>query len=342
MLRWASVLTASRGGPMRCRQIVMFRPAISVATFLMLSEVCFAATFQPIVEVPTGLAQTPEAISADGSTVVGSCCSIGQVEAFVWTEELGLIGLGDLSGSGIYSQAQGVSADGSVVVGVSTSASHPSQNEAFIWTSAGGMVGLGDIPGSYFNSGARGVSADGSVVVGLGYSSNGPEAFRWSAADGMVGLDDFRGGGHYSEAYASSADGNVIVGAGRQIAGIEAFRWTAAEGLVGLGFLSDWPIHENVSVAEAVSADGSVIVGSGINADGEHRPFRWTATEGMVDSATLRYRPGPSAFPLTATSSAYRRKLTACMLRIYGRKQKACEACVKYLLSRVQMLMAGD
>ncbi|MCH7603269.1 MAG: hypothetical protein IIB54_10920, partial [Planctomycetes bacterium] len=53
-------------------------------------------------------------------------------------------GLGDLPGGSISSGAWGVSADGSVVVGVSSSTSG---QEAFRWTSGGGMVGLGDLAG---------------------------------------------------------------------------------------------------------------------------------------------------------------------------------------------------
>ena len=54
------------------------------------------------------------------------------------------IPLGDLPGGLSLSDARGVSADGSVVVGTSVSASG---FEAFRWTQAGGMVGLGFLPG---------------------------------------------------------------------------------------------------------------------------------------------------------------------------------------------------
>ena len=57
------------------------------------------------------------------------------------------MGVGDLPGGGISSQAFAVSADGLVVVGGSSSANG---GEAFRWTQAGGMVGLGDLPGGGF------------------------------------------------------------------------------------------------------------------------------------------------------------------------------------------------
>jgi len=81
-------------------------------------------------------------------------------------------GLGYLPGE-IFSSSTGVSADGSVVVGLGIEV-------AFRWTDLGGMIGLGDLPGGGFESRANGVSPDGSVVVGFSVSANGGEAFRWT------------------------------------------------------------------------------------------------------------------------------------------------------------------
>ena len=86
-------------------------------------------------------------------------------EAFRWTMGGGMVGLGDLPGGSFHSAANSVSADGSVVVGFSSSGNG---NEAFIWTAGGGMVGIGDLPGGTFSSNAVDISADGSVVVGIG------------------------------------------------------------------------------------------------------------------------------------------------------------------------------
>ena len=118
-------------------------------------------------------------------------------------------GLGDLPGGIFESNAYGVSADGSVVVGWSSSASGP--EEAFRWTSGGGMVGLGDLPGGGFVNAALGVSTDGLVVVGASHSASGPEAFR--REDGvMVGLGDLPGGIRSTRPAAVSEDGEVVVG----------------------------------------------------------------------------------------------------------------------------------
>jgi probable HAF family extracellular repeat protein len=175
------------------------------------------------------------------------------------------MGLGDLPGGGFYSETRGISADGSVVVGQSNSASG---KEAFYWTSDGGMVGLGDLPGGSFSSQANAVSGDGSVVVGRGVSATGDlDAFRWENGV-MTSL-----GGQGDGAEGVSADGSVVVGIAKHPSGIEqAFRWTALDGIVGLGGMT--------LVAHGVSADGLVVVGRGIT--GGIEAFRWTATDGVV------------------------------------------------------------
>ncbi len=202
------------------------------------------------------------------------CCTTTMLHAGVPSFQ----GIGDLPGGpggGFASQADGVSADGSVVVGWSSSASG---TEASVWTSDVGMVGLGDLPGGVFHSHASGVSADGSVVVGSSISASGFEAFRWTSAGGMVGLGDLPGGSFASQAFGVSADGSVVVGGGKSTSIFgEAFRWTSAGGMVGLG---DLPGGGFLSQAFEVSADGSVVVGSSMPASGSWA-FIWDPTNGM-------------------------------------------------------------
>ncbi len=224
------------------------------------------------------------AVSADGSVVVGSRSFEPydpHTEAFRWTAQSGIVGLGDLPGGMVYSEAFGISADGSVIVGVSQGELAP-ETEAFRWTAADGMVSLGL---GY----ARAVSADGSVVVG---ESNG-EAFRWTAETGMIGLG-LLPGAYSSGAYDVSADGRVVVGGASftdpEVGG-EAFRWTAEEGMVGLGHLSfpgSW--GRKYSYASGVSADGSVVVGTSYDVgplEIENRAFRWDPLHGMRSLHTL-------------------------------------------------------
>jgi probable HAF family extracellular repeat protein len=186
-------------------------------------------------------------------------------------------GLGDLPGGEFYSSAWDVSADGSVVVGYSYSASGW---EAFRWTAGGGMVGLGWLPGGHLISRAYGVSADGSVVVGTNHLLTSgwlSQAFRWTQAGGMVGLGDLPGGANQSLANSVSADGSVVVGNGRSAVSMEPFRWTSGGGMVGLGRLPGG----KSCLALGASADGSVVVGWGDSASGAFEAFIWDATNGM-------------------------------------------------------------
>jgi probable HAF family extracellular repeat protein len=108
--------------------------------------------------------------------------------------------LGTLPG-GNHSEARGVSADGSVVVGYSNSANG---GRAFRWTSAG-MTDLGTLPGGN-HSVAYGVSADGSVVVGYSNNPNEGRAFLY-AHRVMLDVQDWLGSvGGVSSTLSTSLD----------------------------------------------------------------------------------------------------------------------------------------
>jgi probable HAF family extracellular repeat protein len=219
-----------------------------------------------------------QAISADGTTVVGYSSSSNNNQAFRWTQPTGMVGLGELPGGSVFSYANSVSADGGVVVGESSSTlSGTIGGEAFRWTPTNGMIGLGDLPGGNFDSHAYAVSADGTVIIGNSSSSNGNEAFRWTAATGMVGLNDLADGNFSSIAYGISADGSTIVGYGSPPSNVhEAFRRTTATGMVGLGFLP----CDTWTIARAVSGDGSAIVGDP-QASTCRCVFIWDAQHGL-------------------------------------------------------------
>ena len=187
------------------------------------------------------------------------------------------------------SSADGVSADGSVVVGSGRNVNN--DDEAFRWVD-GTMTGLGFLPNAAINASyANGVSADGSVVVGYSYNPNsGAEAFRW--LDGtMTGLGFLPNAAtNTSYAYGVSADGSVVVGSGRNAnSETEAFRWVDGT-MTGLGFLPG--VSTYASQAIGVSDDGSVVVGYGFNANNTYEAFRWvddTMTGlGFLPSFTLQ------------------------------------------------------
>ena len=168
-----------------------------------------------------GGASIANAVSGDGTAVVGYSSWTPGNQAIRWTQGTDMVGLGDLEGGAFASEAFAVSFDGSVVVGQSTSGNG---TEAFRWTQATGMVGLGDLTGGSVFSSARGVSADGSIVVGSGNPSNSFRAMIWDADNGMrnlrdvlvndYGLEAVLTGWTLVEASAISADGNYIVGLG--------------------------------------------------------------------------------------------------------------------------------
>lgn len=171
------------------------------------------------------------AVSADGSTIIGYCQGL---QGFRWTQGTGTLPLGDLPGGPVGSQALGLSADGSVIVGGSAGqySTGSASFEAFRWTQETEMVSLGSLPGGTPQSTADAVSADGSIVVGNSNmlpSWEGGEAFIWDAEHGMrdlhdlliddYGLEESLQGWTLQRATDVSADGRVIVGWGTNPAG---------------------------------------------------------------------------------------------------------------------------
>jgi probable HAF family extracellular repeat protein len=188
--------------------------------------------------LPDGISSGAVGVSGDGSVVVGVTESSTEVfEAFRWTQEDGMVGLGDLPGGEVQSAATAISADGTTVVGQSSSGSG---GEAFRWTAANGMIGLGDLLGGLFSSTAWGVSADGSVVVGVSSRPPTPRAFIWDQTNGMRNLQDVLvtdfgldlTGWTLTSAQDISDDARVIVGNGLNPSG-ELEAWIADLGQFG-------------------------------------------------------------------------------------------------------------
>jgi probable HAF family extracellular repeat protein len=178
------------------------------------------------------------------------------------------------------SVANGVSRDGTVVVGNDNNEEWVTGVRAFRWTSADGMFGLGDLPGGDVDSVAHDVSADGSVIVGSSLSASGTEAFRWTSEDGMVALGDLPGGDFHSVATGVSADGSVVVGSSESASGREAFRWTSEDGMQSVASILTTAavdlIGFTLRTASDVSADGYTIAGSAVSRDDYH--VAWVAT----------------------------------------------------------------
>lgn len=242
-----------------------------------------------------------EAVSSDGSTIVGAVSDGTLITPFIWTasEELTSLGLppGESPQGGTV--ASGVSGDGSVVVG---STVFNGSGQAFYWTSTTGFVNLaGDLPGTASSSLATSVSDDGQVIVG-GFTDGEERAFRWTSSDGGIDLGDLSGGDMKSIAIAVAADGNWVVGTSSSSkSSVEAFLWSETTGMVGIGFPS--PAE---TTPFAVTNLGRAVVGRsdviGVNTEA----FVWTDSNGIEQLQNVllsRFGLGPQLTDWTLVSA---------------------------------------
>jgi probable HAF family extracellular repeat protein len=127
-----------------------------------------------------GLVSSASDVSPDGRVVVGEGTSALGQEAFLWTQNGGIVGLGDLPDGNFFSTALAVSANGALVVGQGSSAAG---YEAFIWDASRGMrslrnvlindFGLGSSLAGWTLTAANDISADGQFIVGSGINPDG-------------------------------------------------------------------------------------------------------------------------------------------------------------------------
>ena len=160
----------------------------------------------------TASGATAFGVSADGQIAVGEAGG----HAFRWTAASGLQDIDPVSGRA--SDADAISADGTVIVG---EFQVPLLNNfvyhAFRWTASTGMVDLGTLGGP--ESRAVAVNHDGSVIVGTSFTNQqttSNHAFRWTAKTGMQDLSKLVDAGNFVPTFANgvSADGTVIAGHG--------------------------------------------------------------------------------------------------------------------------------
>jgi|GEM_PF-1075409 len=223
--------------------------------------------------------------------------------AFRWTQADGMTRLA-VNRPDTYSRANGISADGSTVVGWNDQ--EDGYRSGVIWQNgvALDLVDSESVPVGE----ALGTNSDGSIVVGEGASSpDGSSAWRWTAATGIQTLgvlsgaaprhpftgsaaraaliaahperaqprlgDSIDGFPPASYAFGTSEDGNVIVGRSGAFPMFFATIWTPETGMVrledyaashGVTIPDDWSLLS----ASSVSADGKTIAGWGGNANG--------------------------------------------------------------------------
>ena len=258
--------------------------AIWSVAFLSAYRLVCAAEFYDLSSLVVDGSSEALAVSSDGNVVGGFSVS----EAFRWTHETGIVGLGDFAGSSFNSAARGVSSDGSTLVGFGTTSTGA---HAFRWTQSTGLVDLGGLGGTFYFSYANAVSSDGNIVVGRSTgSSGGNYGFKWTAGAGMATLNRIAGGSSaFGEALAVSADGSVVVGASD--GGSSGFQkpvvWDAGGTPTVLGNLGG---ATDAGRALGISGDAQVIVGWSVSPSGTEA-FRWTTSGGMVGLGDLPGSP---------------------------------------------------
>lgn len=228
-----------------------------------------------------GYASEATAVSEDGSVVVGfsKAGANNAYHAFIWNKKDGMVDLGTL---GTESYAYGVSADGKIVVGMTTiSTVAPYYFRPFRWTKETGMVSLGVMSPVLFwtdsfgeeqmrDAYAYGISADGKTIVGESRNWNDDYfAYRWTAETGMVYIGVT--GGNSSTAYAANADGTVSGGktANTSVNEHVAVLFDSAAGVIPLGM-------QTYSYVTGINSKGNVAVGT-VDPNG----FRWSEESGV-------------------------------------------------------------
>ena len=229
-------------------------------------------------------------VSGDGNVVVGygehgqSTALDGQ--AFRWTPSGGLQGLGYLYPFSINSHANGISRDGSTIVG--SNLDFNLTTHAFVWKESTGMTALPGLPNPFAaDTKAFAVSTDGSVVVGSAdHSSQFTHAVRWVNGEIEDLAEAF---GANSQALAVSSDGSVIGGSFTAAPTSLGFLWTEATGMrVADEYLALFgvtvPADYRIERIHAISGDGLTFAG-------EARNLTTGFREGFV--ATVRATGGP-------------------------------------------------
>jgi probable HAF family extracellular repeat protein len=242
-------------------------------------------------------------ISRDGKTIVGSALDSQRMRnAAIWMGGKNWRVLGGVpggvpgTGSGpiaSLSQAFGVSADGSVIVGSATVAS--TRVHAFRWDSVNGMVDLGTMIRDE-ESYATGVSANGKAIVG--WTGNpGVSVHVGDTRSGVVFVDGIarllHSYGWAGTAYATNDVGSTIVGryhpsdASSSTETSTTWRWSAWDGrLEDLGAV---PLKPGVNSSEytsqpyGLSDTGDVVVG--VAGAFQRSAAIWTPATAMVSVA---------------------------------------------------------
>jgi len=171
--------------------------------------------------IVTGASIIPGALATndvnfDGSVVVGSVGVPGGVQPSRWTQETGIVPLGNIGGGINNGTATVVTADGATIFGA---AEGPDGYDAVQWTQSAGLIALG-VSGPLFSRlpFPRDATPDGAIIVGDLFGSG----FVWRLGAGPRLISDVLihdygidlHGFHIGAALGLSANGRVVVGVG--------------------------------------------------------------------------------------------------------------------------------
>ena len=195
-----------------------------------------------------------------------------------FVSEFSITRIGTLGGK--HSVINGISSDGAVVIGRSTTAKN--YERAFRWQN-GLMTDLGTLGGN--TSAAVSVSADGKRIIGRASLPDGEQqptlwTDAWGEKGGRYGLGSF--GGKVSDASSIgdksafiTSDGNMIIGTSPLPNGSTHHVFLSKAG----GQLIDLDPNGGHRRVSSISDDGSVIAGTHRNEFGEERGFVWRQGE---------------------------------------------------------------
>jgi probable HAF family extracellular repeat protein len=265
----------------------LFRNSFLVLPFVFTTAHGF--NFLPLPCSSTSCNGGVNAISKNGQIVVGSSREgiSGEfpTRALRWTvtgTEAGQplqLARQPLPTSDPWSNAWGVSADGSVIVG--DSGTSDGALRAVRWVNGT----LQPLPVAATSSTARWSSGDGTVAIGLATTPIGTVLVRWDAAGAATTAIPPRGASVATIA-AINPTGTAAVGSLSFQGNRAPFLWTLADGFTVLPEAGREQAYDT-SEALDVSDDGAIVVGAlqasmVTNGDPPMRGFLWTRATGMI------------------------------------------------------------
>ncbi len=217
----------------------------------------------------TPMSMVPDAISADGSTVLtGGGTQTGATVVRITSE-----GAWRIDSTAYLIAARAISGDGNVAVGWRQG--YSGYRRSFRWTPSAGAQSLVPPIGYEWNNEANAVSASGALTAGFASSGSTIRACTWDTSGTPTLLPqpvEFS----QSTAEHMSGSGAVIAGWGLRAGVYVPVVWTASYGMRELASvllasgisLTGWTLES----VKGVSADGTAIIGTGLH-DGLPRSF---------------------------------------------------------------------